>query len=131
MPSRLVAAMPKLASLDIGRSLTFFERLGFRTVHASPQYGVVSRDGVSLHFWLCSDPRTPRETGCRISVEGIDELFGAFSKLGVVHPDGGLESKPWGAREFSILDIDGNLVTFSEASAINRGTASPVAGTPA
>lgn len=31
-------------------------------------------------------------------------------KFGVTH----LESKRWGTREFSILDVDGNLVTFNE-----------------
>jgi len=116
MTSRLIAAIPKLASLDIERSLAFFERLGFQRLHTSREYGVARRDSVSIHFWLCSDARTPRETGCRISVEGIDELFSSFSKLGIVHPNGQLESKPWGSREFSILDIDGNLVTFNEAS---------------
>jgi hypothetical protein len=114
--SRLIAAVPKLASLDIERSLTFFERLGFNRLHVSREYGVAMRDGVSIHFWLCSDARTPTETGCRISVAGIDELFSAFSKLGVVHPNGHLENKPWGMREFSILDTDGNLVTFNEAA---------------
>src|ERR1051325_6912375 len=116
MTSRLVAATPKLASLDVERSLTFFERLGFKRLHTSREYGVAMRDGVSIHFWLCSDPRTPKETGCRISVEGIDELFQTFSKFGIVHPNGQLESKPWGGREFSILDTDGNLVTFNEAA---------------
>jgi hypothetical protein len=116
MTSRLVAAIPKLASLDIERSLTFFERLGFKRLHASREYGVARRDSVSIHFWLCSDARTPQETGCRISVEGIDELFSTFSKLGIIHPNGQLEPKPWGSREFSILDTDGNLVTFNEAA---------------
>lgn len=114
MTARLVAAIPKLASLDVGRSLTFFERLGFETLHASREYGVARRDNVSVHFWLRSDPRVPQETGCRISVEGIDELFEAYSSLGVIHPNGHLEAKPWGGREFSILDTDGNLVTFNE-----------------
>jgi hypothetical protein len=116
MTSRLIAAIPKLASLDIERSLTFFERLGFNRLHTSREYGVAKRDSVSIHFWLCTDPRTPKETGCRVSVEGIDDLFETFSKLGVVHPNGRLEPKPWGTREFSILDADGNLVTFNEAA---------------
>ena len=116
MTARLIAAIPKLASLNIERSLTFFERLGFTRLHTSDDYGVARRDSVSVHFWLCSDPRTPKETGCRISVKAIGELFETYSKLGVVHPNGQLESKPWGMREFSILDADGNLVTFNEAA---------------
>jgi hypothetical protein len=114
--ARLIAAIPKLASLDVERSMSFFERLGFQRLHSSPEYGVARRDNVSVHFWLCHDPRIPTETGCRISVEGIDDLFDSYDKLGVIHPNGRLESKPWGTREFSILDTDGNLVTFNEAA---------------
>jgi catechol 2,3-dioxygenase-like lactoylglutathione lyase family enzyme len=111
----LIAAIPKLASLDVPRSVAFFEKLGFKALHTSREYGVIRRDSVSLHFWLCTDPRTPRETGCRVMVEGVDALYAAFKPLGVVHPNGHLESKPWGTREFSITDPDGNLVTFNES----------------
>ena len=82
-------------------------------MNTAPAFG---RDSVSIHFWPRSDPRTPKETGCRICVEGIDALFEDFSRLGIIHPNGRPESKPWGTREFSILDVDGNLVTFSEAA---------------
>ena len=115
MTPRLVAAIPKLASLDVERSLAFFDRLGFTRLYTSREYGVTRRDSVSIHFWPCDNPEIPRQTGCRISVEGVDELFEAYSKLDVIHPNGQLEDKPWGAREFSILDPDGNLVTFYEA----------------
>jgi len=114
---RLISAIPKLASLDIAKSLAFFERLGFSRRFASSNYGVAERDGVAIHFWLCSEPRIPRETGCRIAVEGIEELFETYASLGVLHPNGNLESKPWGVREFSILDGDGNLVTFQQTPA--------------
>ena len=32
----------------------------------------------------------------------------------VKHPNGPLETKPWGQKEFSILDPDNNLLTFGE-----------------
>ena len=112
---RLIAAIPKLASLDIERSLAFFESLGFARRAAYPDYGIVERDGVQIHFWLCQDPRIPKETACRISVEGIEQLFQAYSGKGVIHPNGSLEVKPWGVSEFSVLDPDGNLLTFQQA----------------
>ncbi len=114
MTSHLKAAIPKLASLDIERSLAFYERLGFQRSGSYPGYGIVKRDEIHLHFWLCSDARIPKETGCRIEVEGIDELFKEFSAYGVIHPNGRLEEKPWSVREFSILDTDGNLLTFQQ-----------------
>ena len=39
MTARLKAAIPKLASLDIERSVGFFERLGFRRRCADEAYG--------------------------------------------------------------------------------------------
>lgn len=117
MSPRLKAAIPKLASLDIARSVAFFERLGFVRRYSDNEYGIVERDGVQLHFWRCADPRVPKETGCRITVEGIDDLYEAYWAESVIHPNGRLELKPWGVREFSILDVDGNLVTFQQAAA--------------
>ena len=49
MTSRLIAAVPQLASLDIEKSLAFFERLRFTRLHASREYGVARRDSVSIH----------------------------------------------------------------------------------
>jgi hypothetical protein len=117
MTPRLVAAIPKLASLNIERSLAFFERLGFKRRGTYPDYGMIERDGVQIHFWLCTDARIPKETACRITVEGIEDLFKAFSVEGVIHPNGNLALKPWGVWEFSVLDPDGNLVTLQQAAA--------------
>ncbi len=114
MSSRLIAAIPKLASLDIERTLAFFKKLGFKRGGSYPDYGIVVRDGVQIHFWLCQDARIPRETACRIAVEGIESLYMDLSPLGVIHPNGALEAKPWGVLEFSVLDPDGNLVTFQQ-----------------
>ena len=40
MPSRLRAAIPKLASLNIARSVAFFERLGFARRYSDNGYGM-------------------------------------------------------------------------------------------
>jgi hypothetical protein len=109
-----ISTVPKLASLDIQRSIAFFEKLGFAKSTRYPDYAIVEQDGVQIHFWLCTDPAVPKATGCRINVSGIDELFATYSKLGVIHPNDPLTLKPCGLREFSILDVDGNLVTFAE-----------------
>jgi hypothetical protein len=31
-----------------------------------------------------------------------------------IHPNGNLATKPWGQREFSVLDPDNNLLTFGQ-----------------
>ncbi len=113
MHAWLKTAIPKLASLDIERSVTFFEQLGFTRTAVYPTVAMVSRDNVDIHFWLTADPAIPQLTGCRVNVDGIDELYAEFSLLNVIHPNDPLGDKPWGLREFSILDVDGNLLTFS------------------
>lgn len=117
MTLQLIAATPVLASLDIERSVRFFcERLGFEQIQAvQGEYGIVRRGAVSIHFWACADAHIPKATSCRIQVLGIEELFRTCETLGIVHPNAPLETKPWGNREFAILDLDGNLVTFHES----------------
>jgi hypothetical protein len=100
--------------MSIDGSITFYAQLGFVKVASLPTYGVVERDGVQIHFWQCANPEIARATGCRISVEDVTELYALYSSLNVIHPNGALETKPWGWREFSVLDTDGNLLTFAE-----------------
>lgn len=113
MHAWLKTAIPKLASLDIGRSVSFFEMLGFAPVLVLPTLAMVSRDGIELHLWLTQDPAIPKASGCRVQAEAIDALYQEYLALGVVHPDDPLSDKPWGLREFSILDGDGNILTFA------------------
>lgn len=110
---RLTSAIPKLASLDIGRSVTFFARLGFQHLAIYDTMAIVRRDDVEIHFWLTDKPSIPHATGCRVNVDGIDRLYEQYLPLGVVHPNGPLCDQPWGLREFSILDGDGYLLTFA------------------
>lgn len=44
------SAIPKLASLDIQRSIAFFEKLGFTKSAHFPDYGIVQQDAVQIHF---------------------------------------------------------------------------------
>ena len=113
---RFISATPVLASLDIERSVEFFRSsLGFSKLHAQQGvYGVVRRGAVSIHFWACAERHLAENTSCRVQVEGVEELFSECTALRIVHPNAPLEAKPWGSKEFSILDPDGNLVTFAE-----------------
>lgn len=113
MHASLKTAIPKLASLDIERSVTFFETLGFARVAVHPTLAMVTRGDVDIHFWLTDNPDIPNTTGCRVSVDAVDALYREFEPLNIVHPHDPLGDKPWGLREFSILDLDGNIVTFA------------------
>lgn len=111
----ILRAVPKLASLDLERTQRFWQdKLGFERLFTYPDYGISGRDGVQVHFWLTDDDDIPKHTGCRIDVTGVDALHDEMQRAGVVHPNGELCDQPWGFREFSVLDGDGNLVTFGE-----------------
>ena len=114
--TQFIAATPVLASLDIERSAEFFaSRLGFTKVHvAQGEYGIVSNGSVRIHFWACKDRSIAEATSCRVEVRGIEGLYARCVGHAIVHPNAPLASKPWGTKEFAILDFDGNLVTFYE-----------------
>lgn len=49
---------------------------------------------------------------CRIGVEGVDDLYRTFEPRGVMHPNGHIADTEWNTREFGVLDLEGNLITF-------------------
>jgi hypothetical protein len=106
--------IPVLPALNMADTLSFYQsHFGFQQVHMEKEYGIIGRDEVNLHFWLCSDRKICEASGCRIRVDGVDELYRGLD-TSIVHPNATLESKPWGAKEFGILDLNGNIVTFAE-----------------
>jgi catechol 2,3-dioxygenase-like lactoylglutathione lyase family enzyme len=125
--------IPALPAADLARSVAFYrDRLDFEVVHQEDGFASLRRDGATLHFWGATDEgwrdeldaSRPVRSGaesfiagtasCRIAVEGVDALHEECSAAGIVHPNGSLAQKPWGSREFTILDPDGNCVTFFE-----------------
>jgi len=72
-----------------------------------------------MHIVLMSDKVLARTVGdqtmVRITVQSIDAMYAQYQERGgTVHPNGGLEAKPWGGREFSAIDPNGVCVTFRE-----------------
>lgn len=120
----LITAIPILASLNLVETEAFYTRhLGFQTIHLDPDaYAILRRDPVELHFWLCTDPTIPTNTACRIHVQGLDVLYATCQAAGIVHPNGSLQTKPWGTQEFTILDAHGNGVTFVESMSSRQAT---------
>ena len=113
---KMIKSNPVLAALDIPRLVSFYEeKLGFTQSWCDEGYGIVERDKIAIHFWKCDDKVFPENTSCYIFVEDVDALYDEYQEADVIHPKGKLEDKPWGVREFSILDFDGNLIRFGES----------------
>lgn len=111
----LKSAVPILASLNEDETVKFYtETLGF-TFHSSWEgYLILSRDEVHIHLWPCKDPEIPKNTGCYVNVDEVEKLYAEFEPLGVIHPNGALQQMPWGMKQFSILDNNGNIIHFGE-----------------
>jgi hypothetical protein len=51
-----------------------------------------------------------------IRTNDIENVYETFLKNGVaIHPNDPLQIKPWGQKEFSLLDPDHNLLTFGQS----------------
>ena len=110
-------AVPKQAALNIRKAVEFYEQnLGFSKRFEMDDYAAVGRGSVEIHLWQCDDKYIAENTACRINVEGIDVLYQEYEVKGIVHPHGKLVTTPWGTKEFTVLDLDGNGITFCEAS---------------
>lgn len=109
----LKIAAPVLASLNMANTLHFYaSKLGFEISYSDENYGIVHRDEIQLHFWKCNDKIHPENTSCYVYVDEIELLYEEMQQANVVHPNGKLEEKPWGMKEFAITDEDGNLIRF-------------------
>jgi hypothetical protein len=51
---------------------------------------------------------------CRINVRGVDQLYVEIGPHGVVAPDEPLETKSHGLRQFTVVDLSRNRITFAE-----------------
>lgn len=109
---------PKLPMRDKEITKSFYiGKLGFRQVGGDfDGYLMLLKDHVELHFFEFKD-LDPMENYGMIYLRSshLDKLYQAISEAEIkIHPKGLPELKPWGIREFSILDPDRNLITFGE-----------------
>ena len=116
----LTAIHPKLPMRDKNKTKTFYiDGLGFKTVGDTDYDGylMVQKDEIQIHFFE-SAGLNPKENYGQVYIRTntIDAVYQAFLENKVqIHPNGKLETKPWGQREFSILDPDTNLLTFGQS----------------
>lgn len=122
--ARISGISPVVPVRDVRATASFYERhLRFRTVFVTDDasYGIVARDGQAIHLTCAADDeQTLHATANNISfflaVEDIDALWADVQASAPPTKVRALEMKPWGVREFHILDPDGCLLRFGEAS---------------
>lgn len=114
-------AIPILPSRSLSDTVAFFRRLGFDgEIHSFGNYAILRRGTVELHFFTNNELRpTESSAGCYIRVSDVETIYREFTvaelpRNGIPRQDS-LETKPWGMREFAIVDPDGNLLRIGQA----------------
>jgi hypothetical protein len=109
---------PKLPMRDKAVTKEFYEMLGFEQVGGDfDNYLMVQKDEIQIHFFEFKELNPKENYGqVYIRTDDIETLYQSFLENKVtIHPNGNLQTKPWGQREFSILDPDTNLLTFGQS----------------
>lgn len=111
---------PKLPMRNKATTMAYYlNGLGFRTVGSADHEGylMVRRDDIEIHFFEHKDLDPATNDGqVYIRTNDIEGLYHALLENKVsIHPNGPLSIKPWGQKEFSLLDPDNNLLTFGQA----------------
>lgn len=121
-------AIPILPSRSVPDTVAFYQRLGFEGGPHSfdAGYAILRRGALELHFFA-HPALVPAESwaGCYLRVQDVDSVYRAFA----AHPLPGQgiprleapQDKPWGLREFALVDPDGNLLRVGQV--LNQGRA--------
>jgi hypothetical protein len=96
----------------------YVNKLGFTDIGSADfdGYLMVQKDKIQIHFFQFS-ALDPKENYGQVYIRtnDIEALYETMSDNKVsIHPAGHLQVKPWGQKEFSLLDPDNNLLTFGQ-----------------
>lgn len=115
-------AIPSLPMCEMRETQAFYEQLGFHTAgwRMDPeQYLILRRDELELHFFAVPglDP-LENLARCYLRVDDVDGLNEEFRERGL-ESLGCPEDKPWGMREFELVDPSGNSLRIGQP--VGRG----------
>ena len=127
-------AIPILPAGRLDASMAFYEAIGFTVTSEHEEYAVAIRGRVELHL-IDSPGHDPLTTNgmAYLRVPDVDDWYARVRAAGVsnrhLSPEElqdrwvrgepiarmtGVEDKPWGLREFALLDADNNLVRIGQ-----------------
>ena len=95
----------------------YVSQLGFQEIGDYEAYLMVKKDNIEIHFFELRDLNPKENYGqVYIRTNNIESLYQSLldNKV-VIHPNGPLQTKPWGQKEFALLDPDNNLLTFGQS----------------
>jgi catechol 2,3-dioxygenase-like lactoylglutathione lyase family enzyme len=110
LSSQLVTELPVRS---LAESLAFYRQAGFQLVRATATFGVLAWGG--RHLFLAEQAGVdvgPNPANLRVIVPDVDRVFAQAEARGwrVRHP---LADRPYGLRDFTVLDPDGYELRFA------------------
>ncbi|HEA28796.1 MAG TPA: VOC family protein [Leeuwenhoekiella sp.] len=115
----LTAVNPKLPMRDKAVTRDYYiNKLHFKELGATDfdGYLMLEKENVQIHFFEFKN-LDPKENYGQIYIR-TDQIANLYASMLAekidVHPNGQLQIKPWGQKEFSLLDPDHNLLTFGQ-----------------
>lgn len=116
----LTAIHPKLPMRNKTATKNYYlNKLGFIQAGTSDfdGYLMVEKDNIQIHFFEFKELNPNENYGqVYIRTDNIDGLYRSLTDANVsIHPNGHLQTKSWGQKEFSLLDPDNNLLTFGQS----------------
>jgi catechol 2,3-dioxygenase-like lactoylglutathione lyase family enzyme len=116
----LTTIIPKLPMRNKAATKDFYlSQLGFADIGSADYDGylLVRKDNVEIHFFEFRELDPKENYGqVYIRVDDIETLYKSMlDNHNNIHPAGHLQAKPWGQKEFAMLDPDNNLLTFGES----------------
>jgi hypothetical protein len=106
---RVDAAVPILATTDLDRAVEHYRRMGFAVrPDESGAYAFAHRDRSWLHLALVGDVDHDKPRAAYLYVDDADATFAAWRAAGVAGLFDDPSDRPWGLREGTYLDPDGN-----------------------
>lgn len=106
-------ALPEMPFDRVPAAVEYYEDvLGFKVNYQQEDLGVMYRDEITVLLIQ----RSAKHAGIgsfEVYIEDADRLYAELLQKGA-KVQGEPVSRPWGLREFSVLDIEGNRITFAQ-----------------
>ncbi len=111
---------PKLPMREKNATRKFYiNKLGFREFGSADfdGYLMLEKDQIQIHFFEFKE-LDPKENYGQVYIrtDNIEDFYQTLlANKTSIHPNGKLQTKPWGQKEFALLDPDSNLLTFGQS----------------
>jgi hypothetical protein len=118
----LLKLIPKVFYSDIKVGIALFvDCMQFRIVHddlrSDHPFCIAARDNVTVHLVEDDEYARKDRPEIRIATDDIDTLHADIANRHpqMLHPNGkAVVRKPWGVREFALLDASGVCIIFEQ-----------------